>query len=1164
MTLNKRSKNPPPPAENELWEGIDRLTEAERAHSERVVATLRAWKAPRVSIGAAMVAPLLESDSARPELRPGVFSEEAVTLATRLIEWRKSFARSQKEGAATNAEWLSLALGRLYRLAYLDVPSFSFILLLLADHEVTMSQAGAVDKDVALHTQKVFAPLAEMLGVWSLYRSWVERSFSVLFPEQYSRMRAMLGSPEEYDEKSFKSLLAKQPQKPSPHEAKKTKDGPGGLYLRDKAEAYLRIKPELLSRLDKMGVSARVIPISHHAGLALRRIHEGESEEDVARRLSIRVICRSVADCYTILGIIHSLGPPVSVGSILHFKDHIASPQPNGYRALHATITFRGFRADGGGSIVVECRIVTEYMHRLNQDGVIGALRRSPGAELPSSAWWYRLPELDRQLSKTGVGGDYSSIKAYLNRHEPRSPSDPLYVFTPRGEIVLLPSDSTSLDFAYSIHTHVGHHAMRIEVNGKSVPHGYPLRNGDIVRVHHHPNFAGPDISWLGLVKTSWARTSIRRGLARRASAAHQGRAYFEAALLKALNWYEREKGYKLTLSSEHVDDFLLERSRADGYTEIQEFYAKINGDNDRTRILVEQMISAEIASGVVNARGRPITSVYEPRQIGVCMICRPAPGEPIVGLEHSQLPKKQLTVHREGRAHVTAAKDSKQVPLGWAEPVTLDTLDLSVFKLSGNDRPGLLREVLEVVYQARKVELLKVDAQTNGDGHAAISLLLRGEWVGGFDKVSERLGKIGGVHELNTSPPSPAQRMALSTSLMYTALPPPTPNPYTAEEVYHRGIFFNRQELLSDILWWLREPPPRETMILHGQRRVGKTSLVKHLIREYLIQYRLAQPVFVDLQGLDGYSSGDVAAFIVRKVFEGSEQSAPPREHDEPPWIWADRALTEAVRRHERLLIVIDEFNFLIDAERNGSLDVKIYDNLRFLMNAHRDINWLLVVQDTHFLDRELWLSAGALFQRTRTLPVRHLERDWANVLIFEPARKCGVVPRNKMQMLNRVMRLTTGNPFLIHLLCWELVERAKRLKRPIVDHKDLAAAAAVVLHAGQRNFAHFNKNLIGIREVVMAAVATALRNRKSAPEVEIFKMLEEAAPEIRAEVVEKSLMALAVEGQLAFKCWREGGERRVTIPIELFRQFITRDLNLPDAVEKWRASKQSAARAK
>jgi hypothetical protein len=226
--------------------------------------------------------------------------------------------------------------------------------------------------------------------------------------------------------------------------------------------------------------------------------------------------------------------------------------------------------------------------------------------------------------------------------------------------------------------------------------------------------------------------------------------------------------------------------------------------------------------------------------------------------------------------------------------------------------------------------------------------------------------------------------------------------------------------------------------------------------------------------------------------------------------------------------------------------------------MNALREVKWLLVVQDTHFLDRERWLSAGVLFQSNRTLLVPHLDRVWASRLILEPAKKCGVTLENESRLLNRIFRLTAGNPFLIHLICRELVDRAKKQDTPgIVDDGVLMAASAVVLHVGQRHFNHFTRSLTGSRELVMAAVTSFLQHKKSVAESEVFGILNEKASELRTEVIERGLKLLEVEGQIGFKRWTSGNARRITIPIELYRQFITRDLNLDDSIEKWRAAR-------
>lgn len=1125
-----------------------RPSEAERAHAMRVREILNDWQAADVLLGAALAAPFLEGGSDTSSKVKKEFNKASLNLAKELVKWRKAFATNSAKG--TDSEWLSFAVAQLYRLSYLEVPSFSFVLLLLADHEAIMDESESLDRETALITLKVLVPLAEMLGIWSLYRKWTERSYAVLYPEQHAELRALLGDPEDYSEKALRTVADRKLVETN---GNKVKQESGSPYIKDKADAFLFVKTTLRSSLAKRGVRVQVKPITHYAGLALRRVHEGQSNEDVARRLSVRVICPSTADCYATLGVIHSLGKPVSIGSSLHFKDHIASPQPNGYRALHATITLRNFRPTGGGAIVIECRILTKYMHYINERGVTVGGRFSRKTSY-SNAWWQRLPEIDRQLAKTKGGRGFEGIQEFITRHQIKSISDPLYVFTPRGEVVLLPSESTPLDFAYSIHTQLGHHALRTDVNGKPVPHGYPLRNGDIVNIHYDPNLPGPLISWLGLVKTPWAKACIKRGLKWRANAAHQGRAYYEEALLQTLSWFERQKGYKLAVSTERIEDFLLEQARVSGYSEVRELYANINGNRKLTQRLVQQLISAELATSIVNARSRPIVSMYDLHHIKLCMTCRAVPGEAIVGVTKiTPSGKRYLLVHVDGKNNCDpSVKDSKRIALAWAKDALREGREHLVFTLKAVDRPGLLREVLNVIYQGRKTDLLKVEARTDPQGLADIVLLVRGEWFGGLDRMSERLGRIAGVRELKDSPPSPSQLMALSaTPINFTQYL--APNPYTAEEVFNRGIFYDRQDLLDELLAWLGEPAPHDLMILHGQRRVGKTSLVKYFMYEYLPPYRTVRPIFVDLQGLNEYTSSAVASLIVRRVYDSIKLTPPIQEPGEPVWVWADRTLREALTQHSRLLIVIDEFNFLIDEEHKGKLDAAIYNNLRFLMNARREIKWLFVVQDTHFMDRERWLSAGVLFQTNRTLSVPHLDRDWASRLALEPAKKCGVTLKNEDRMLNRIYRLTNGNPFLIHLICHELVNRARE-KNNIVEDDALHLAAAVILHVGKRHFDHFTKSLTDLREVVMAAVASLLRRRKSVPEIEVFELLQRKVSGLQTESIEKNLRSLAAEGQIDFKRWTNESSRRIKIPIELYRQFITDELHLDDSIEKWR----------
>src|SRR5262249_36495861 len=149
--------------------------------------------------------------------------------------------------------------------------------------------------------------------------------------------------------------------------------------------------------------------------------------------------------------------------------------------------------------------------------------------------------------------------------------------------------------------------------------------------------------------------------------------------------------------------------------------------------------------------------------------------------------------------------------------------------------------------------------------------------------------------------------------------------------------------EILNPIVKWLQEKDSRiDPMILHGQRRVGKTSLVMYLINEYLPAYRLVHSVLVSFHDLSRFSPLSIAGLIVRKVFRGIPQGAPVRKKGEEPMEWLSRALDRAREFYPRLLIVIDEFNALIDIERKSNSDSPVYRNLRGVMRDQRSINWL------------------------------------------------------------------------------------------------------------------------------------------------------------------------------------------------------------------------------
>jgi hypothetical protein len=347
--------------------------------------------------------------------------------------------------------------------------------------------------------------------------------------------------------------------------------------------------------------------------------------------------------------------------------------------------------------------------------------------------------------------------------------------------------------------------------------------------------------------------------------------------------------------------------------------------------------------------------------------------------------------------------------------------------------------------------------------------------------------------------------------------------------------------------------------MILHGRRRVGKSSLVRYFIEEQVRHYRLALPVFVDLQGLTRFGPHNMSNFLARKVYNAIGQVLPRPARGEEPFDWLNRILNEARQQTARLLIAIDEFNVLSDVEREGG-DVSVaYRFLRSVIQAQRDINWLLVAQDTHFYNSEISRGAGGLFQTAHAIAVEHLTTDWARRLILEPARARGFVPQDEEFFIQEVMRLTAGSPYLIHLICHEMVKRAKSHGRSNLINADVQYAVSSIIFDGDRHFFHFTELLTEERKLVLAAVAATLDSAGSADEEAILEVLRQ--PRCVSEKAARQILTmLATAGLLSFVNTDRG--RRFTIPIELFKMFITNKLDLEASRRRLLAFRRSSLR--
>lgn len=1140
---------------------------------------LQSWRAPTSTVAASLLVPLVELEAVSLDVLTRKYGQTVVNLAKRLVKWKEAVDRPAEKNQQLSSVESALALRDLYRHAYKELPGIPFIILLLAYHRSRLTvDATPLTKRAASYTEKVLVPLTQMLGIWSLRRGFLEKSLSVIC-DAYPRMSEQLGEASTYTPEGFNKLLEESRSPSADKRWLRAKS-----LLIDKAEAYVTLERHFkdLCREQKIVPRSRIFPIRPFPGIAASRIKAGEAEEDLIRRLSVRILCHSIEECYSILGIVHGLGKPVAPKVTTHFNDYnyaryndyIACPLPNGYRALHTAIVYNP-DPRSAKEVLTEFRILTPNMHRMNELGIIAAVHSRPWRYRRISARW----NLVSQADSANLSAHYyldQRTQSLISRFEldtrptdaagssadASSPGRPqLYVFSPHGEVRVLPDRSTALDFAYHIHSELAHHTHNVEVNGQSVPLNYPLKNGDLIRVYYDPRFEGPDISWLSHITTARARENLRRGLTRRARAIHAGRAIIDTELEKRLRYYRREKNFTLNITDARLEAFLRGRTetKPELYPDLKALYGQVLRGRVSPGKLMQLLISEELATSVVRVNGLP--HGYPRTRIYMCDVCRPVPGEEIAGVER----KRSMTVHsrnnRKCSAHGEAG--SKLTKLRWADGSGPGKSEFMVFNIRAIRRGGLLRNVLNELYDEPAISLHKIEAAGYGDGCSDITMIVEADSWQMLSDLQNRLMNVDGVNHVLSSPPTPSQRLVVNT-------PPAkfTTTPYSALDVYDYR-FYDRETLVKLLLDWLSVDPPREWMLLHGQKRVGKTSLARYLQLRAVPQHQQdVFPVFIDMLGLPRpFDSKSVAEYIVEVVYQAlakglvelSDIVQPaPREY-ESPMLWMARALREACARLEsrRLLIILDEFTALCHHEERGEMDPSVFDNLRAAMADLRAVNWLLIAQDAYFREPEKWGNAFQIFDRTRSLHVSHLEESWARKVITEPMERCGYKygddEKNRDRLVGRVFQLTGGNPYFISCLSLDMFEKMRTRGESVITEQVLDEAVGSFVSNGARHFEQFIEKLSALKMVLLMLVITA--NEEWVSVRGLIAHTQELLGHVPADVLQKELTALARYGMLAGR-EADSGEKLVRIPTDIFSKWLDDTLTVDRAVEEWHAA--------
>lgn len=550
------------------------------------------------------------------------------------------------------------------------------VLIKLADRLHNMLTLGALPSEkrqrIAQETMDIFAPLANRLGVWQIKWALEDLAFRYLRPDVY---------------KELGTLLAQR---------------------REERERYVDNVIDMLGReLDKSGIVAEVSGRPKHIYSIWRKMQrKGIGLDQIYDVHGVRVIVPEVRDCYAALGVVHTLWSPIPG----EFDDYIATPKDNLYRSLHTAVV-------GSDGHALEVQIRTREMHRTAEYGIAAHWRyKEPGVkpdkEFEEKVAWLR-QILEWREDVTDAYEFVDSLKTDLFQ-------DRVYVFTPKGDIIDLPAGSTPIDFAYHVHTEVGHRCRGARVNGKLVSLNHQLKNGDQVEIITAKR-GGPSRDWLNpnlnYVKTSRARSKIRRWFRQQDMELNiaLGRQVLEKEL-RRLNISRSHEDIAQRFHYEKVDDFLAALG-----------YGEINSQQVATKVLEldrEQQEEQEKAVTPLELpRKRAPALVIEGMKVrgtghllttlGRC--CNPLPGDDIIGYITRG---RGITIHRQDCSNVLASHEPERlIEVDWGEASPTYQVMISV---RAYDRPGLLRDITTLVAD-EEVNLAQAAATVNRSDNTSL-----------------------------------------------------------------------------------------------------------------------------------------------------------------------------------------------------------------------------------------------------------------------------------------------------------------------------------------------------------------------------------------------------------------------------------------------------------
>ncbi|MCS7207546.1 MAG: bifunctional (p)ppGpp synthetase/guanosine-3',5'-bis(diphosphate) 3'-pyrophosphohydrolase [Dehalococcoidia bacterium] len=575
------------------------------------------------------------------------------------------------------------------------------VLIKLADRLHNMETLDALSPDrqkaIAKETMDIYVPLAHRLGIWDIKWRLEDLAFRYLYPEDYRQTAQMVAA------------------------------------RRAEREAFITWACDTLQKeLLKYRIMARVYGRPKHLYSIWQKAHkyaaQGKDPSQIYDLYAVRIIVPTKSDCYRALEVVHNLWPPVPG----QFDDYIGRPKPNGYQALHTAVI-------PPGSFPLEVQIRSEEMHEAAEYGVAAHVRYKEGNGggphfQRRMAWLHQLLEWGRSLQQAEEFVD--TVKTDIL-------SDQVFVFTPKGDVKELPKGSTPIDFAYLVHTELGHRCIGAKVNGKMVPLNYKLQTGDTVEILASKTARGPSLDWLDpdYTASAQARQKIRQWFRRQERPANiqRGKEVLEREL-KRLGMHGRLKEEDLKkLASEEF-----------GIADVEDFYLAL-GTGAITAAALVARLSAQSLKPAPQTQ-LPLPSIGPASGIQVLGVgdllvrmapcCSPVPGDPIVGFVTRS---RGVTIHRQNCSNLTHEDERERLlPVTWGQTQELYPVRVRITFI---DRVGLLKDITTLIAE-EGVNIASMVTREFGDGRGAMAMTLH---IRDAEQLARLFGKIEGVRGVLT-----------------------------------------------------------------------------------------------------------------------------------------------------------------------------------------------------------------------------------------------------------------------------------------------------------------------------------------------------------------------------------------------------------------------------